>query len=136
MIITWRQLLRLSPALHGVNPNYKKWTRKKYNLWHLSSFAPSKENLVTQDNHVWAAEKCSPFKVRLFLSKIFFICLIESPLKMKCFFFHLKSSFCSQDIQFFKVLYLAIFWGCWFFNKHSEEKNCCAAGESAACCKL
>ena len=31
--------------------------------------------------------------------------------------------------------YSAIFWGCQFFGKRSEEKNRCAVGESGGRCK-
>ena len=33
------------------------------------------------------------------------------------------------------VLYPAVFWGCRFFDKRSEEKNRCAAGWSGGRCK-
>ena len=34
------------------------------------------------------------------------------------------------------VLYPAIFWGCWFFDKRREEKNCYAARKCGWWCKL
>ena len=40
-----------------------------------------------------------------------------------------NTNFCSRLLA---VLYPAIFWGCRFFDKRSEEKNRCATGESGA----